>query len=461
MTGPDYTREVPAQEQRPASIAVHEAWLPEQHPLHRPRHGGRQRTALIAAVVFFLTPLLAFAAGVRPAKFENRELTEPPSISDGWGLVTGLPGWAADQLPFRDAAVRSSDWISRSVFGEPAPLGSPPPGVLDDSPAGTPGGAAPGTVGAPAGAQPGVGPIPVAPLPDGPPAAGYPTVIEGESGWLYFGYDVEGKCAPERPLGEVISGLRRLRAAVEASGRRFVLVVAPDKSTAVPGNLPESYPGQGCARAQSERFWSRISTDAEAIDLRPPLRALARSGVPIYNKLDTHWTDAGSLTMVRAVADAIEPGVTRSWRTEPGRIRTSEADLPRLLGRTGTNRVRMYSLAPDGKRDRTPGYADRMLEPVRFESATGRGVVRTPVAMLTDSFSLPASRYLAAAFGDLTAVFYATAESDLQQVTEVVAGSEVVVLEVVERNLASGMPSLLDDDSIDRIAEELKARPVR
>ena len=424
--------------ERPPPIMVHEAWLPGEHPLHRPRHGGRQRVALIAALVFFLTPILALGAGVRPAKFENRELADAPSA--GWSFFVDLPAWAADNLPFRDAAVRTADLISRSVFGETALTARTPP---------------PGPVIAP----PAVVAVPP-PIASTPPTAGYPTVIEGKEGWLYFGYDVEGKCAPSRPPDEVIAGLQRLRAAVEASGRPFVLVVAPDKSTAVPAYLPDSFAGQHCARERSEQFWSRITTQAGAIDLRPAIGDLAAAGVPVYNQFDTHWTDAGSLTMVRAVAEAIQPGISQSWVVEPGQVRDYEADLPRLLGRTGTDPIQMYSLAPDGQQDRTVLYSGQMHSPVHFTSAQANGMVTTPVAMVTDSFALTASRYLGATFSDLTAVFYGTTTTDVGTIADVMAGGKVVVLEVVERNLAGGLPTLLDDGAIDHIAEVLNARPV-
>jgi len=114
---------VPVQEERPPSIAVHEAWLPAEHPLHRPRHGGRQRTALLSALVFFLVPVLAVSLGVRPAEFENRALAGFPTPTDGWGFFTGLPAWASDHLPFRDVAVRVVDGLSRGAFGESATLG--------------------------------------------------------------------------------------------------------------------------------------------------------------------------------------------------------------------------------------------------------------------------------------------------------------------------------------------------
>lgn len=426
-------------DQRPPSITIHEAWLPGEHPLHRPRHGGRQRVALIAALVFFLTPLLALGVGVRPAEFENRELADAPSA--GWNFFDGLSAWAADHLPFRDAAVRTADQISRSVFGETA---------LAER--------APSTV-APVVAPPAV--VPATPTTPGVPSlAGYPVVIEGKEGWLYFGYDVEGKCAPIRPLDEVITGLQRLRAVVEASGRSFVLVVAPDKTTAVPAQLPDSFAGQRCARERGEQFWPRITTQAGALDLRPAIADLAAAGVPVYNQFDTHWTDAGSLTMVRAVAEAIQPEVSRPWKVEPGPVRDYEADLPRLLGRTGTDRIQMYSLAPDGQQDRTVLYSGQMNSPVHFTSVPTDGMVTTPVAMVTDSFVLTASRYLGATFSDLTAVFYGTTTTDVSPIADVMAGGKVVVLEVVERNLAGGLPTLLDDRAIDRIDEVLKARPV-
>src|ERR1700754_2012621 len=66
--------------------------------------------------------------------------------------------------------------------------------------------------------------------------AGFPRVIEGSKGWLYLGYDMLGACLPEQPLDDVIGSLKRLRDAVESSGRKFVLIVAPDKSTMVPEN---------------------------------------------------------------------------------------------------------------------------------------------------------------------------------------------------------------------------------
>src|SRR5690606_25062368 len=222
---------------------VHEAWLPREHALHRPRHGGRQLAALISALVFFVTPTALWVVGLRPTEIENHKLASFPSITDGWGMFTKLPRWAIDQLVFRGAAIDAADGISRGIFGEPPPFG---------------------TQRQPTGPLPGSTPPATDESPD--VATGYRQVIEGEDGWLYLGDDVRGKCHPRKPLNRTIAGLNKLRKAVEASGREFRLIVAPDKTTMVPEHLPDRYAGKDCAEAFTRKLWPRLIEEAEAID---------------------------------------------------------------------------------------------------------------------------------------------------------------------------------------------------
>src|SRR5699024_5099795 len=86
----------------------------------RPRHGGRQLTALLAAAVFFLVPALMWVFGGRPAEIENHKLA---SIGSGWDAFTSLPTWATDHLVFRAGAIDAARTISSGLFGERAPLG--------------------------------------------------------------------------------------------------------------------------------------------------------------------------------------------------------------------------------------------------------------------------------------------------------------------------------------------------
>ncbi|WP_229786749.1 alginate O-acetyltransferase AlgX-related protein [Actinokineospora fastidiosa] len=432
----------------PELPAVHEAWLPREHSLHRPRHGGKQTLALVCALVFFAAPTVMWIGGMRATEIENRKLADFPTPADGWGMVTGLPAWATDHLVFRSGAVHAVDWVSRTFFGESATFDRGTTGPLPSEPE------------------------PQAPIVDDGPGStewpdqqypGYLRVLEGNEGWLYFGYDVVAKCEPAQPLVDTIRQLNLIRDVVERSGREFVLVVPPDKSTMVPQFLPGDYPGKDCADTESEQFWREVTLLAGAMDLRPLLRTAAdRRGHPLYYREDSHWTHDGALEMVRALAERVEPGVTRDWQVTPNADKlVFPADLPALLGRTGENISATYQVRPDGGADRTEFRAWDLRKPIRTTEMPTNGMITRPTVVLGDSFGLGAAPYLPAAFSDVTQLSYSTARPDPGLVARTVADHEVVVLEIVERNLAGGIPSLLDQAFVDTLTAELAKRPIR
>ena len=91
--------------ERVALPEMHEAWLPREHSLHRPRHANRQRFALACAVVFLVLPAVGYAFGVRPTAFENHRLASFPSPSLGWVRFGSL-------IPVQ-ATTRTEGWSSR------------------------------------------------------------------------------------------------------------------------------------------------------------------------------------------------------------------------------------------------------------------------------------------------------------------------------------------------------------
>jgi hypothetical protein len=417
--------------------AIHESMLPREHPLHRPRHGGRQRTALLSAAVFFLVPALAFVFGVRPQAFENHRLAAFPGLSAGWGFFTGLANWATDNLPLRDAGVRAEAGISQGVFGEP-PAYSRTDRQTGDTPLG-----------------------PVDSPPQGNLSNDYSQVIEGSDGWLYYAQDTIDKCTPGRPLAGTIDALRQLRSVIEASGRTFVLVVVPDKTTAVPQYLPADYPDKACAAAASGPFWHDVTAEAGSIDLRAGLASLTPvEHRPAYYPLDTHWTDLGALYMVRSVVESLSPGTTALWRSVPAGTGYDPSDLPPMIGRTGRNHVVRYTLAPDGGDvDRAGPYGSTFTTPQHFAGRPTTGMVIEPVAVLGDSFLGSAYRYLQGAFVSGSAIAYQQLDYDPQDVYSVVASGQVVLLEVVERNLAAGTAQFLEPQAIAGLRGYLAAHP--
>ena len=410
----------------------HEAWRP---PEYRAHHGGRRLSMLICAGLFFLSPTIAHSVGFHAARFENRALATFGDPRNGWAWLTGLPAWAADNLPFRDSAVRATEAVSRSVFGEPAALSAPLPEVPVD----------------PA----------LAPAPH-PPITAFPSVIEGRDGWLYLGADVSGACVPSRSLTETLISLRRLRTVVEASGRQFVLVVAPDKTTMAPEHLPADYLGRDCASRARAEFWRRVVTEAGAIDLRPTLAEIAqRKGSPVYYPADTHWSQEGGVAMTYALADRVQPGITRTWQVAPAGSVPWPDDISPLIGRHGEHMIPTYSLAPAGQADRTRPITSDFRVPLRLTSAPAAGTVGQPVRMIADSFTQFASRYLAATFTDITIVHPDTVGTAPRSAGELLAGGKVVVLEVAERNLLGGTSPILLQPVITEIARQLSQHPAR
>jgi hypothetical protein len=418
---------------------VHESWLPREHPLHRPRH-GQQRGALVAALAFFLVPTIAFVFGVRPQQIENRPLAGFPSIASGWGFFTGLSGWATDNLPLRDSAVHAESGVSQGIFGEEPSFSSEGQSSADGvlGPLGSP----------PAASQPSQ-------------SGSFPNVIQGSNGWLYYGEDIEAKCLAIQPVSTTIADLEQLRSAVEASGRKLVLAVAPDKTTALPQNMPANYPGKQCAQQVGQQFWSQVTSQAGALDLRTELRTMYQmDNVPSYYKQDTHWTDAGALAMLHAVAEDIQPGVSETWRSSPGALVTHAVDLPPLVGQSGTGTDRAYLLSPDGSTDRTGAYGDISNQPVTEHGTPTSGMISAPVSVLGDSFLGPATRYLPAIFSNVTYLGYGWLGTDPGPADQAMIDSHVIVLEVVERNLTSGTAPFLQPSVIGDIRSLLAAHPV-
>jgi hypothetical protein len=386
-------------------------------------------------------PLLLLVLGVRPPAIENHDLAGFPSPGDGWGLFTGLNPWATDNLPLRPQALDVADWVSRGLFGEPPPLGQNQE-------------------------QQGPAQGPVAP-PDPSDEdrervreSGFPRVIEGRSGWLYLGYDMLGACLPEKPLDDVIGSLQGLRDAVEKSGRKFVLIVAPDKSSMVPENLPKDYVGQKCANEARSAFWRRVIADAGATDIRPALgQAAVRRGAPVYSKVDTHWNYEGGLAMTKLIAEAAEPGVSRQWKATPTDVVKRDGDLPPLIGRKGEFPVQTYDLAPDGETVRSRPVDSGFREPLNLHQDAGPGVVAPSVGVIADSFTLLATPFMAATFQDVTAIHSDTIGVDPARIGRMFGDKDVVVFEAAERSLLGGINPLLDKETIDKIGDELSQRP--
>lgn len=417
---------------------LHEAWLPRAHPLHRPRHGGKQIGALVCAAIFFAAPLVSLTFGARAGEIENRKLTEFPSPADGWSFFTTLPTWATDHLVFRDDAIAVADDVSRGVFGEPPALGKR---GRTDNPLAS-------------------GHVPQSDF----DTSTIPRAIEGKDGWLYLGDEVVSRCKQSLSITDTLAQVRRLKDGIEASGREFVLAIAPDKITISPEYLPDRFPGKDCVQRLSDELWKQFGGEDYVLDLRDDIKRRAvEIGRPVYPALDAHWGDEGGLIMAQRLAERLRPGISAGWVVSPGQPWRVPADIPPLIGRSGDIDGRAYSVKPDGIREQAHDVPKDFNSPLHLTTTSGPGTYGRQVGMLGDSFSIRAKKYLGAAFGDITMMHYGQLHKDdaRDEVVRTLAESDVVVVEIAERVLTTGNVVVFTPDVTDQILHEVASRPKR
>ena len=87
-----------------------------------------------------------------------------------------------------------------------------------------------------------------------------------------------------------------------------MISVIPDKSTAVPQNLPESFAFKNCSEERRREFWQEIvASKVPFVDVREPLAEAERAARhPMYLRLDTHWNMQGAAVWTKSVLAALD-----------------------------------------------------------------------------------------------------------------------------------------------------------
>jgi hypothetical protein len=298
------------------------------------------RVFSVAAVVFFLLPVVAYLGGLRSKVIENRPLKSFPHLSLSWSTLDDFGAWFSDHVPFRPRAVDLRRDISHHVFNENPPTNSGPIEAVPNAN----GASAAGATNAPA---PGLGEAPVKPvlksqqnylhlppLPPEPQAPSTSDVVGGKNGWLYLTAELFKECNPVTPTAQVISGLQRLNSILTASGRKFVLTLAPDKSTVEPQYLPSSYPFQDCApKAKNETYAALAGAGLPGyVDSRALIDAREiKERRDYYLRKDTHWNGVGIVAVTEELARKLDPAAVTRVHSGEG-VLPYTGDLTVLMG---------------------------------------------------------------------------------------------------------------------------------
>ncbi len=131
-------------------------------------------------------------------------------------------------------------------------------------------------------------------------------VVVGYDGWLYYAGELgdyqRTSVMSDRALNNAARNLAMVQEVLEGDGKRFVVAIAPNKSTLYPAHLPY-YEIAGEGQGNYERLMPLLRQyGVHVVDLRATFGELSEE---MYLKRDSHWTDAGALRAFEAIRAAL------------------------------------------------------------------------------------------------------------------------------------------------------------
>ncbi|MCA9801167.1 MAG: hypothetical protein KC777_04235 [Cyanobacteria bacterium HKST-UBA02] len=136
-------------------------------------------------------------------------------------------------------------------------------------------------------------------------------VIAGQDGWLYLGgtsinYFRNSYPYTDESLSTWVAMLEKRKTWLKDRGIDYLLVIAPNKSTAYPEFYPKKYnkvrPDSRC-----DQLLEKVGGSDYILDLRPAIaREREKSKDLLYFKTDTHWNDLGALAGAREIVDRLK-----------------------------------------------------------------------------------------------------------------------------------------------------------
>ncbi len=272
-------------------------------------------------------------------------------------------------------------------------------------------------------------------------------VILGRNGWVFLGGIAKGYTKYADPVGdarhvnrytpETLAAMANYLVAVKnwlaVRGVRYLFVVAPNKHSIYPENLPPwlvpEYPDSALDQLLA---YVREHTDVPVLDLRPVLLRAKEHG-EVYYYHDSHWNWLGANHAQQAIREEIEkliPGSLDATLFPMKKGQEREGDLHAFLGMLPRMRP---ALVPDFKGDCQPRLEPPGAAPRDVHSQyCDRG--RLQVLVYRDSFFSHLEPYLSRVFARLTSIWTKVDKTSLQAQLDK-NKPDLVIEEWVERNL--------------------------
>jgi alginate O-acetyltransferase complex protein AlgJ len=269
-----------------------------------------------------------------------------------------------------------------------------------------------------------------------------PWTVQGRHHTLYFGQDLDVACMYGGRLEKQFTRLAKVAQVIASSGRQVVFTVAPNKASVNKRDLRKvPLPHGRCTRqglAAQDRLLDGFE-DPHYLSMRRSLADLADRRVPVYWRMDTHWTTLGNTRWAEEIARGLDPALERRQTYEPG-VRTINPDVAYFKGdretretapaRLTTTPVKVRTAPGSDEFDVTLGITADHSWNTRPEHLTWPG--RT--LLVGDSFTYVTLESLRPLFRHGRFLWAARIPNDT--IIRAIRRADTVVLEVLQRWLA-------------------------
>jgi hypothetical protein len=268
-------------------------------------------------------------------------------------------------------------------------------------------------------------------------------VVMGKRGWLFYGGSEEiEQYLGLRPLGApqiqaLLDRIDRYRREAQAQGALFVFVIAPNKSSIYPEELPDGLNPVGPTPADQLMRALAARPEILAVDGRALLRQNRQLG-PLFYKTDSHWNELGAYIVLRATITRAGLGAVRFRPL---------TDYGIALGSGATDLLRLLDMGRHFEWD-VPYLEEKFPAPALSwqrndpDDSVTDVITRPPpargrVLVIGDSFSIGWMRFLGENYARAVRVAYAQQAHDAMIASE---KPDLVIVEIVERELHSWRP---------------------
>ena len=267
----------------------------------------------------------------------------------------------------------------------------------------------------------------------------------GTDGWLYYRDELDDyrktACGEEDAARALARSFQDIERVIVTSGKRFVLVVAPNKSTIYPEyvGLKQS---QTCGKSFYDLFLAALEEYPVSGFIRVDQLLLeAKRRKQVYFKTDTHWNEVGAHLVASRILLEF-PQTT--WRADLEEVTiTSEerrGDLARLMGLNVEETVQNINMKPHQFVELVePGSPPfRYFDHIRVNPQETADRILLPRAVFyRDSFMVILLKFLKGAFEQIDTYWFGEGANRFpaQGSEETLRDSKIVFVEVVERQL--------------------------